>query len=380
MNFAPVTEFLDHVAEQFGVPSCECVVWRDHQPLYHYWTGWLDREKTVPLQGGEWYWIYSCTKLLTITAALQLWEQGRLELDDPVSKYLPEFFTPMVKDGETVRPARTEMTVRHLMTMTGGFSYDQTLPSLMAEKECTKNQANTRDMIRALAQEPLEFDPGTHFRYSMCHDVLAAVIEAASGKRFSDYIATRIAGPLGITGITFRPGAVEMARMPFQMCWHDEKKILFHVDRDNTHQLTKNYDSGGAGICCRAEDYIRFADALACGGTGANGAQILRPETVRLMAVNHLGPLPLQDFHDTMKPGNEGYGLGVRVRQGGDGFPAGEFGWEGAAGAAAVIEPGQRLSVFYTQHVLNYLPSYARLHPELMRRIYQCVKGFTSSD
>jgi len=374
MNFEPVTEFLNQVAEQFGIPACECAVWRDHQPLYHYWTGWMDREKTVPTQGGEWYWIYSCSKILTMTAALQLWERGLLGLDDPVAKYLPEFSAPMVKEGETVRPARTAMTVRHLMTMTGGFSYDQTLPSLLAEKERTGNQAGTREMIRALAREPLEFDPGTHFRYSMCHDVLAAVLEAASGERFSEYIASHIAEPLGITGMTFRPGPAELERMPCQLCWHDEKKVLFHVERDNTHQLTANYDSGGAGICCRVEDYIRFADALACGGIGANGARILKPETVKLMTTGQLEGTLLKDFHDTVKPGNEGYGLGVRVHLAGDEFPAGEFGWDGAAGASAVMEPGQRLSVFYAQHVLNYLPSYEKLHPELLRRIYRCVK------
>lgn len=373
MNFESVTELLNQVAERFGIPACECVVWRDHRPLYHYWTGWMDREKTVPTRGGEWYWIYSCSKVWTMTAALQLWEQGKLGLDDPVADYLPEFSAPMVKDASGVRPARTTMTVRHLMTMTGGFSYDQKLPSLLAEKERTGNQASTREMIRALAKEPLEFDPGAHFRYSMCHDVLAAVLEAASGERFSDYVLSHIAQPLGITGVTFRPGPEQMERMPCQLCWHDEKKVLFHVDKDNTHQLTANYDSGGAGLCCRAEDYIRFADALACGGVGANGGRILQPETVKLMTTSQLSGTPLEDYHRETKPETEGYGLGVRVHQGPDEFPAGEFGWDGAAGASAVMEPGRRLSVFYVQHVLNYLPSYAQLHPELLRRIYRCV-------
>lgn len=373
MNFEPVTGLLNQVAERFGIPACECAVWRGHQPLYHYWTGWMDREKTVPVRGGEWYWIYSCSKLMTVTAALQLWERGKLGLDDPVAKYLPEFSAPMVKDGTSVRLAKTVMTVRHLMTMTGGFSYDQKLPSLLAEKARTGNQSGTREMIRALAQEPLEFDPGAHFRYSMCHDVLAAVLEEASGERFSDYIASHIAGPLEITGITFRPGPEQMERMPCQLCWHDEKKVLFHVDRDNTHQLTPNYDSGGAGICCRVEDYIRFADALACGGEGANGARILQPETVKMLATNQLEGTPLLDYHRETKPESEGYGLGVRVHQASDEFPVGEFGWDGAAGASAVIEPGRHLSVFYAQHVLNYLPSYAQLHPELLRRIYWCA-------
>ena len=288
MDFSPVTEFLDQVSERFGVPACECIVWRDHQPMYRYWTGWMDRERTVPLRGGEWYWIYSCSKVVTVAAALQLWERGTLGLDDPVADYLPEFSHPMVRDGDILRPARTVMTVRHLMTMTGGFTYDQALPGLLAEKERTNNRSGTRELIRALAGEPLAFDPGTHFRYSMCHDVLAAVLEEASGERFSDYVASHIARPLGITGMTFRPGPAELGRMPCQLRWNEERGVLLPAGRDNSHQLTPNYDSGGAGICCRAEDYIRFASALACGGAGANGARILRPETVKLMATAQL--------------------------------------------------------------------------------------------
>lgn len=375
MNFQSVTAFLDQVEQQYGVPACECMVWRDHEPLYHHWAGHLDWDRQVPLRGGEWYWIYSCTKLLTMTAALQLWEQGKLGLDDPVSKYLPEYAHVKVRDGETVRPAKTTLTVRHLMTMTGGMNYNQSCPAVLNTRAATENRASTREMIRALAAEPLDFDPGTHFQYSLCHDVMGAVIEVVSGERFSEYIQNHIATPLGITGITFRPGERELSHMPGQLCYHDQKKIIFRVDKDNTHQLTANYDSGGAGICCRVEDYILFADALACGGVGKTGARILQPETIGLMSSNQLRGVPLEDYHRNMKPESEGYGLGMRVRLTDDGIvPPGEFGWDGAAGATANIDAKSRLSVFYAQHVLNYLPNYAQLHPELLKRIYQCVR------
>ena len=374
MNFQPVTDFLNAVDETFGVPACECEIWMDHRPLYRHTAGWLDRERTVPLRGGEWYWIYSCTKLMTMTAAMQLVEAGKLRLDDPVCRYLPEYAHPTVRDGNTLRPARTVLTVRHLMTMTGGFHYNQSCPAIVRARAESDNRATTREMIRALASEPLDFDPGTHFQYSLCHDVMGAVIEAASGERFSDYIQAHIAVPLGISGITFHPGAEEMARMPAQWCYHDQKQIIFQVERDNTHRLTGCYDSGGAGICCRAEDYIPFLDALACGGVGANGARILRPESVALLRTNQLTGVPMADYHRTMKLPIEGYGLGMRVRLGEDGvIPPGEFGWDGAAGANASMEPKRRLSVFYVQHVLNYLPNYADLHPRLMHTIYRCL-------
>lgn len=276
-----------------------------------------------------------------------------------------------VRESGSIRPAKSLMTIRNLMTMTGGLSYDQTLPSIQRAK--AKN-AGTRELIHMLAEEPLEFDPGTHFRYSMCHDVMAAVIEAVSGERFSDYLQNHIFAPLGVTGVTFRPNTAQMTRMPTQLCWHDKELYMFEVDWDNTHQLTPDYDSGGAGICCRAEDYIPLLDALACGGKGANGARILKPETVTIMTENQLSGQPLRDYHDTMKPSEaEGYALGMRVHLVDDEFPKGEFGWDGAAGALAVIEPKRRSSVLYVQHVLNYLPNCAQLHPELLRRIYRCI-------
>ncbi|MCD8084827.1 MAG: beta-lactamase family protein [Clostridiales bacterium] len=376
MKFTEVTEFLDQVNERYGVPACECILYQNHRQIYRHTAGHLDWEGTAPLAGGEWYWIYSCTKLMTMTAVMQLRERGLLELDDPVAKYLPELSAPLVREADgTLRPARTVMTLRHLMTMTGGFTYDQTLESLVRQREESHNQATTRQMIAALAREPLAFDPGTHFCYSMCHDVMGAVIEVVSGERFSDYVSRHIAAPLGITGLTFHPDGEKLDHMPDQLFYVPEEDKMIRFPKDNSHQLTEPYDSGGAGICCRAEDYILFLDALACGGVGANGARILTPESVALLHVNQLQGTTLDDFHNTMKPSPaEGYGLGMRVHLSDDGgVPAGEFGWDGAAGALASMEPSGKLSIFYVQHVLNYLPNYADLHPELLRRIYESV-------
>lgn len=374
VNFQEVTEFLNQVDARFGVPACECMVFQDHRLLYHHTAGFLDYDKTIPLTGGQWYWIYSCTKLMTMTAVLQLREQGQLDLDDPVSQYLPECAYLTVRDGETIRPARTVLTIRHLMTMTGGFTYDLTLPNLVKMKEESRNQASTQQMIAALCREPLAFDPGTHFCYSMCHDVLGAVVEAVSGQQLSDYVLDHIARPLGISGLTFHPGKEALSNMPGQLCYHDQKQIIFPCDKDNTYQLTPNYDSGGAGICCRVEDYILFVDALACGGVGRTGARILTPESIALMSANQLQGATLEDYHNTMKPVTEGYGLGVRVHMLDDStVPVGEFGWDGAAGATANIEPQRHISIFCAQHLINYLPNYAELHPALLQKIYRAI-------
>lgn len=376
INFGNVTDFLNKTEDVFHIPACECMVFQNHNCLYHYHTGHLDFEKKEKIRGGEWYWIYSCTKLLTITAALQLWEQGRIDLDDPVEKYLPEFGSMQVKNADGLYPAKNAMTLRQLMTMTAGLNYDLNIPSILRIKEETQNKASTRQVIQALASAPLDFEPGSHFCYSLCHDVLGTVVEVASDMPLSMYIQKHVAEPLGIKGMTFHPTEKEFSHMPVQLCFDDNKKMLCKADKENGFKLSEKYESGGAGVCCRVEDYILFADALACGGIGKTGNRILKEETIRYMASNHLSGEPLADFHRTMKPEIEGYGLGVRVYIKGDSVhPAGEFGWDGAAGATVMIEPENQLSVFYVQHVCNYLPSYAQLHPELLRRIYAAIRN-----
>lgn len=375
-DFQPLTAFLDSAEERFGVPACECIVRQNGREIYRHWAGTMEwqGEHRRPLAGGEWYRIYSCTKLMTMTAALRLWEEKKLDLDDPVSWYLPEYAQMTVREEDgTFRPAKTVLTLRHLMTMTGGFNYDRECPAIQRIKAETGGQANTRQIIRSLATEPLDFDPGTRYQYSLCHDVMGAVIEEISGERFSDYIQNHIAAPLGITGITFHPGQRELSRMPEQLCWDLEREQMFPATWGNDHCLTPNYDSGGAGICARAEDYSPFLDALACGGVGANGYRLLRRETIDLLATNQLEGQPLRDYHANVKPSElEGYGLGLRVRVGDDGvIPVGEFGWDGAAAACTSICRERGLSVIYLEHVLNHMPSYACLHPQLLGLIYR---------
>ena len=135
---------------------------------------------------------------------MQLIEQGKMRLDDPVSAYLPAYAHLTVKDGETVRPAKTVMTVRHLMRMQSGLNYDTETPAIEKVMKDHGQRATTRQIAEAKAEDPLEFDPGTDFRYSFSHDVLAAVIEAVSGQRFSAYLKEHIWEPLRIHGMAMR--------------------------------------------------------------------------------------------------------------------------------------------------------------------------------
>ncbi len=371
-----ITDFLDGLEKEYGIPACECIIYQNHKQIYRHFVGHLDAEKTIPLQGGEWYWLYSCTKVATMVAVMQLIEKGLMGLDDEVAQYLPSYanMTVQREDG-SVFPAKTKLTIRHLMTMTGGFTYNQELPSLLKLKEESNNQASTQEMINALAKEPLIFDPGTHFQYSMCHDVLGAVIEVVSGEKFADYIENHIAKPLEMTGVTFAPTKETLQKMPAHFTYTGDKENLRMDMKIQPNKLTENYHSGGAGICCRAEDYILLLDALACGGVGTNGTRILSPESIELLRTNQLNEVQLEDYHRTMKPCVEdGYGLGVRVRMVDDGaIPKGEFGWDGMAGANAVVYPEQKISIMYVQHVSDYLAVWRKLLPDLEKLIYKNI-------
>ena len=184
MDFSRLTAYLDSLAT-VGVPGCDLAVYRDHEQVYRHAAGHRDARKEQPMRGDETYCLYSCTKVFTTCAAMQLIGEGRLSLDDPVSDYLPAYGHLTVRDGEAVRPAKRVMTVRHLMSLQSGLDYDLATPAMQKVMAETGGLATTRQLVDARAQDPLCFEPGTDFLYSTSHDVLAAVIEVVSGQSFS---------------------------------------------------------------------------------------------------------------------------------------------------------------------------------------------------
>ena len=203
MDFSALTAYLDSLKD-VGMPGCDLAVYRDHRKIYRHHAGFRDREAGVPMDGNEVFRLYSATKLHTCTAALQLIEQGKMRLDDPVSDYLPAFGTLSVLENGRIHAAYTVLTIRHLFAMQGGFNYDLHSPSLEKAIFYSRGKADTVTMVNALAEEPLSFNPGEHFQYCLCHDVLGAVVEVVSGTRFGEYLKTHIWDPLGMKDTGFR--------------------------------------------------------------------------------------------------------------------------------------------------------------------------------
>lgn len=363
-SFEKLTAYMDKLGE-YSIPARDVVVWQNHKPIYRHMSGFSDAAGKKPVSAEDIYLLYSSTKLLTCVGALRLVEKGRLKLEDKVSAYLPEYGEVTVKDGDIVRPAKTQMTVKDLFTMCGGLSYDRGVPSLLAVKG--DKTATTRDVVRLFVEEPLLFDPSTHFEYSLCHDVLAAVVEVAAGKTFGEYLREELFLPLGMQNASFHLTQEMRAHRTTPYIYNEKEKKLYVDQAGNAFQLSEQYESGGAGIYCTVDEYIKFADALACGGTAWNGYQVLQPETVMQFGKNQLNEQQLKDF--VMKTGHfgHGYGLGVSVlldrKPRHFTCPEGIFGWGGAAGTRVFIDPENHISVFYAQEVLNTVCETYETHP-----------------
>lgn len=355
-----------------NIPSCDIIIYKNHKEIYRFFCGSKDAAKAVPLKGDELYNLYSASKVITCAAALRLVERGIIGLDDPVSKYIPEYASLTYKSPDGVRPCQKAMTVRHLFAMRGGLDYDLKSEPILALLRETDGKADTVSLVKSFIKAPLAYEPGEGFMYSLCHDVLGAIIEIASGKRLGEYLKSEIFDPLGMNETGFFPTEEQKKRFAAQYVY--KNGVYEEIPKNEVaYRLSENYESGGAGLFSSVNDYIKFADALACGGTAYNGYQVLKPETVTLMRQDQQTP-------DT-PPIVVGYKYALGVRSmfskeeaDSDGDTEQEFGWGGAAGAHAVIDPKNGLSLFYAQHVLDHGPVYSDIPSVLRDSMYYIKK------
>ena len=363
MNFAKLDALLDRILEH-NIPGNDCVVCVKGVPVYRRTAGFIDRGKTVPMKGDERYHIFSCSKLITCTAALQLFEKGAFGLDDELRNYLPEFgeMTVVTPEGQ-VRPARNRITMRHLFTMTAGFSYDLNSKAFRKAYDDTCGACPTRKTISYLAQEPLLFEPGTSWHYSLCHDVLAAAVEEISGMPFNDFVKKNIFDVLGMTRSTFQLPAAEFDTL-LPLYREEVEFPLVPVNALTCGHLYRPgccYASGGAGCVSTLEDFNKLLQAL------CSGEAVLKRSTVDLMRTDQLDD-KLREAYG--RPGY-GYGLGVRCPLAG-GKGASDFGWGGAAGAYFAIIPERQATVLYMQHVTN-AASVKPLRLEIPKVVLECL-------
>lgn len=393
MDFTKLKTCMDEILTKYNTPGVDCMVYRNHEPVFRYFGGFRDVENHIEIDGRELYLIFSMTKMLTCTAALQLFEQGKFSMGDKLSKFIPEFVEMKISAdelctrnaakittgdgmGESLDTteggyARKPIRIIDLFTMRAGLDYDLRDESIT--KALAEGKSSTQELVRAMSGKTLGFEPGTRFRYSLCHDVLGALVEIWSGKNLGDYMHENIFVPLGMKRTFFGVPKDEKARSMAVRYSKDQDGNLQRLCSECVFNFTEEYQSGGAGLTSCTEDYALFLDALACGGVSKNGHRILARQTVEQMKTNQVSGQALDDFHQ-IRPGY-GYGLGVRTHMdpiaSGSLSPIGEFGWDGAAGAFSLVDTEHKLSLTYFQHCHKWDIA---IQSKLRNALYSCLE------
>ena len=364
------------------LPGAVVLIARDGQLVYAKSFGWQDREKNIPMSNDSIFRLYSMTKPVVSVAAMMLVEEGRLGLQEPVSKYIPEFKEMKVgvesKDADgkpviTLVDAKRQITVQDLLRHTSGLTYGvlgapNAIKKMYLDAQIFSQKWVLADFVKALARLPLEFQPGTTWEYSHSTDVLGRVVEVASGQSLDVFLAERIFAPLKMVDTAFQVPPEKLDRLAQAMPDVYTGKTPELID----FSKTQTFFAGGHGLVSTAGDYLRFAQMLANGGE-LEGARILGPRTVEYMTSNHVNPQI--DKGPAYLPG-PGYGFGLgfatRIDRGQSEWPGspGDFFWSGYAGTYFWVDPEEELvPVLMTQEPLRR--QYYRV---LMRNlVYQAI-------
>ena len=379
MNFQPLKDFLDYYLPMLGIPGSDTVIYRNHREIFRYQSGFDSLRFRTPVRPNALYNMYSVTKVSTCVAATQLIERGEILATDPVYAYFPEFKDITVKHqrpdgGFDILPAKNTMLIKHLLTMTGGLNYDLNSPSLQAAKLASGGRCPTLDMVRAMAKDPLDFEPGEKFQYSLCLDVIGGLVELVSGVSLGQYMQENIFDPLGMTHTGFAMTDERRAMLATQYEYDILNKRAVEIPVDQCiYRLGPDYESGGAGLISSVDDQILLADALANGGVGKTGERILSSFGVRVMSANQLDDKVLPTLNMLQNPGS-GYGYGVRANmtpdQVGNLAPLGEFGWDGAKLSYLSADPVNRIALFHAEHMGGL---HSVVIPRLRNVVYSCL-------
>lgn len=374
MNKDLLTKYLDSLLEE-GIPSVDCMVYKNHELIYRHMKGLTDPDNGEEVSDEAQYLMFSMTKVQTMTAFMQLVEKGLISLEDDVSKYLPAYGNIEVFDENTkeVKKAVNTLKVKHLLSMQSGLDYDLERPGIKRVLGEKGLKASTREVVDAFVESPLLFEPGTHFNYSLSHDVAAAIIEVVSGMSFGEYLKKNIWEPLGMQRTFFaKPLNDDVPRLAKQYIYENE--TICPMEKTCKYQLSDSYESGGAGLISCTKDYACFADTLACGGIGKDGVRIIKPETIEIMKTNLLCEAGITDIDNKMGRKGYGYGCGVQVLMHpemiGSPAPKGLFGWDGAAGSCIIMDTVSKTSLVYTMHIRGYGPAYGVIHPALRDMVF----------
>ncbi|MDH4240906.1 MAG: beta-lactamase family protein [Phycisphaerae bacterium] len=330
--------------------------------------GMMDKEAKKPMKQDTIFRFYSMTKPVTSVAVMMLYEEGKLKLDDPVSKYIPEFkglkvYTESGKHAEQEREMSIRDLLRHSSGLTYGFFGNTPVDKMYMSRSVFAWDSSLQNMIDKLSEIPLLYQPGTKWHYGVSTDVLGYLVQKISGQPLDKFFKERIFKPLKMKNTAFHVTAKKIDR--FAVCYGPNLTGGLRIveDPNKSRYLKKpSILSGGGGLVSTARDYLRFCQMLLNKGR-LDGKQLLRPETVEMMTTNQLP--------DSVKRGEDGgFGLGFSVRLKDGEFPKGEYGWGGAASTHFWISPKDELIVIALS---QYMPYSARLENTVKPIVYDSI-------
>ena len=374
---AAIDKVLADAVARGDIPGVVAMVTDRRGILYQGAFGVADAASRRPMTVDTMFRIASMTKPVTSLAVMQLVEQGRLSLDDPAEKYLPQlanlkaFESFDAKSGAyTVRPAKRAPTVRHLLTHTAGFGYNFTSPIVRDFKPSSGE---------SYAAGPLLFDPGEQWLYSTGIDWGGRIVETLSGKKLETYFRDHVFAPLGMTDTAYNPPDDRRSRLT--VVHRRRPDGTFEVDPGQP-PMSVAQPSGGGGLASTASDYIRFVQMLLNDGT-LNGARIVAPETVATMGRNHIGSVGVRAVKTAMPArssdftfvadGRDKWGIGFMITA--DGKPgrrsAGSLSWGGLYNTYFWIDPSRGIAGVILMQFLPFADSKAlAVYDEFERAVY----------
>ena len=393
-RLARIKPLLQRYVDEGKVAGIQTLIARKGKIVHFEQVGKLDLDTHSALREDSLFRIYSMTKPITTTAAMILYEEGKLQLDDPVEKYLPAFKNKKVLvDGELI-DATHAITIRELMSHTAGLTYGIFGNSVIDQKyrvamfgeghqfsfnNTTINADASKiktldDLVSAIGPIPLQYQPGTQWVYSLSVDILGAVVEKVSGQSLDVFMLERLFKPLRMNDTFFEVPKEKLQRFGTLQAKDAGGKLMV-IDRPKTSDFANNvtFFSGGGGLVSSAMDYLRYSQMMLNGGE-LDGIRILSPTTIDLMTRDQLTQSARLGYDP--RPGimgdvsfGLGFGLAVkapRVRSG----SKGSYRWAGIAGTDFWIDPKEDLTAMILVQMMGYPPA---LRNEFKTLVYQAI-------
>ncbi len=360
-KLARLADVLQEMVDTGFVAGVTCMVLQDGEEQCYYEAGFQDSANRIPIARNTIFRLYSMTKPITSAAVMMLLEDGKLDLLEPVSKYLPGFLNQTVIRNGMETPVSRPVTIQNLLNMTSGLTYDGqncvtevrtgALFQEAADKLSSPHPLSTVEFMNRLGKIPLAFEPGEKWQYGASADVLGAIVEIVSGMRFGEFLEKRIFAPLGMKDTAFYVPQDKQSRLSkVYEATPDGLKTYHgsHLAVQNRMERNPAFESGGAGLISTIDDYAAFAQMLL-----QNGSCLLSPKTVEFMTGSRLMPALQNDVNRWESMPGYTYANLLRIMTNPEIAVSmgsrGEYGWDGWLGPYMTNDPANRLTLLIMQ-------------------------------